>query len=409
MNKVWINISFVYLVIVALLGTFLRYMSFNLTDLNYSYLLHAHSHIAFLGWLFNIFFTILVYTFLNHEYRDKKKYQKFFWFTQLANVGMLVSFSVQGYGLYSIAFSTLHILLSFYFAIQFLSDAGKNPLNKTKNYLSFGFVKASVIFMLISALGPLSLGPIISLKGVSSELYYNAIYFYLHFQYNGWFSFAVLALFFRFLEKNNINFSFRMANIFYYCMLVSCIPSYLLSVLWMKPGLTIYTIAGLSAFIQLIGLIFLVIIIFKIKNELLKKYGEIVSLLMFIALFCFFTKVILQQLAAIPFVADKVYQSRNFIIGYMHMVFIGFITFYLIGYLITENIMPRRKILKTAMKLIVFGFITSEITLFVQGFIGNGSVAFLSMHMQLLFYASLITAIGIVVLTFNQLMPKSSG
>src|SRR5215210_4167580 len=90
---------------------------------NYKYLLHAHSHVAILGWLYSAFYVGIIQAYLPIEIQQKKKYWWQFWLAQLSVLGMLLSFPVQGYALYSITFSTLHIIISYFFIYHFLSDA----------------------------------------------------------------------------------------------------------------------------------------------------------------------------------------------------------------------------------------------------------------------------------------------
>ena len=50
--------------------------------------------------------------------------------------------------------------------------------------------------MLLSTLAIWSIPPIMIKMGAGSPIYQAAVQFYLHFQFNGWFIFAVLGLFF---------------------------------------------------------------------------------------------------------------------------------------------------------------------------------------------------------------------
>ena len=147
MNRTWLNISFLYLFVIAVLGGLLRLMAFVPTGLNYSNLLHTHSHIAFLGWIYNILFTIIIYSFLKPEKQKKKTYSVIFWLTQIANLGMLFSYPFQGYGAVSISFTTMHIFCSYAFAFYFLKDAKSSSDNYSKHKLQFSFIKAAIFFM----------------------------------------------------------------------------------------------------------------------------------------------------------------------------------------------------------------------------------------------------------------------
>ncbi len=402
MNKTWLNTSLLYLLITALLGSVLRLMGFVSLGFNYSNLLHTHSHIAFLGWVYNILFALLIYSFLSPQKQSNKIYQSLFWLTQAANIGMLLSFPIQGYGLFSIAFSTLHILTSFGFTYQFLKDASLNPDNKQR--LSFKFIKAGLFFMVISSLGPFSLGPILSANGGKSDLYYNAIYFYLHFQYNGWFSFAILGLFFRMLENNTISFSVKKGNLLRGLLFISVIPSYLLSVLWTKPHVSIYIIAGVSAFIQLTALIIFLSLIADKKFEIKSKFSGWVYFLMCFSLFCFCIKVILQFFTAFHYFADLAYQIRGFTIGYLHLVFIGFVSLFLFAFLVSHKELDLNRNNKTGMTLILLGFILNELLIFMQAistWIAKSMIGYY--YSSLLFYVNLLIVAGIVLLIASRL------
>ena len=54
---------------------------------------------------------------------DEKFYNRLFWVTQLAVVGMMIDFPAQGYAFVSILFSTLHIFCSYYFCYLIWKDA----------------------------------------------------------------------------------------------------------------------------------------------------------------------------------------------------------------------------------------------------------------------------------------------
>ena len=165
-NKTWIKTSVIYLVIVALMGVLLRLMFFApVSGINFKNILHAHSHVALLGWLYSAFFAALVYYFLPVEKANHKKYKKLFWITQIAVLGMLLSFPVQGYGAVSIAFSTMHIIASYFFIYYFLKDYKKSnnlAINPAKHSISASFIKASLFFMALSSLGPWMMGPVMA-------------------------------------------------------------------------------------------------------------------------------------------------------------------------------------------------------------------------------------------------------
>ncbi|MCK5867256.1 MAG: hypothetical protein KAG14_02565, partial [Mycoplasmataceae bacterium] len=104
--KVQINIALGYFLIIALLGTLLRLFFVTNIPLHYKHIVHAHSHVALLGWIYTALTSLIYFCYLK-EHQIQKKYNTLFWFTQVTIIGMLISFPIIGYALYSIIFSTL--------------------------------------------------------------------------------------------------------------------------------------------------------------------------------------------------------------------------------------------------------------------------------------------------------------
>ncbi|HBL80718.1 MAG TPA: hypothetical protein DDZ79_12765, partial [Aequorivita sp.] len=107
--------ALLYFLLVALMGVLLRFFFVTPISLNYKYILHAHSHTALLGWIY-LGLTTLVYKIFLSEAKKPKLYKRIFLFTNLCILGMLVTFPIQGYALYSIIFSTLFLFASYWFA-----------------------------------------------------------------------------------------------------------------------------------------------------------------------------------------------------------------------------------------------------------------------------------------------------
>ena len=119
----WIICCFFNFLIAAIMGLVMRFnYLFSLEGINYIYLLHAHSHVAMLGWAYLMIYSLVVYFFIPKDKSTKPVYNQLFWSTQLSVIGMMISFPIQGYALFSIVFSTLHILLSYVFCWLVWSD-----------------------------------------------------------------------------------------------------------------------------------------------------------------------------------------------------------------------------------------------------------------------------------------------
>ena len=268
-------------VIVAALGVLLRWQLFDPIDgLVYPYLIHAHSHLAFLGWVFMALFALLTYVFLPVEKVVKPVYSVLFVILQMANLGMLFTFPFTGYALWSIIFSSLHALASIVYAIIFIRDL-RFVAGQYNRYILL-LVKWSLILMIISNLGPFALGPIMAQGLGYSDIYYLVIYYYLHFQYNGWFTFAILGLLFRYFSREEIYFNPQQYKIFFYFNLIAVFPAYVLSALWLEPAIVWYWVGGMAALLQLVANFLLLQILLKHKIQLL-KIKPILKLLLTIA------------------------------------------------------------------------------------------------------------------------------
>ena len=394
MIRYWVKVSFIFLVIAAVLGVFLRYLLVSPVEgLNFKHFLHSHSHVAFLGWVFNALFAGIIFAFIPWK---ANSYRLLFWLLQIAVAGMLVMFPIQGYAAASITFSTLHIILSWWFAIKFYRDT-----RHVKNQLSLSFVRWSLLFMVISAAGPFALGAIMA-QGLSDTPLYNlSIYFYLHFQYNGWFSFAIFGLFFRFLETNGVAFSGRQSRFFLILMLVASIPGYALSALWLQPEIWVYILGIIAGTAQVLALVYLFLIIQGSKEALKSLVKKPVRHLLLFSFSAFLLKVILQFGSGFPALADLAYRARNLTIGYLHIVFLGFVTLFLISWFMQHNLLNTGAKGWSGIKLFLAGFIVSELIIFLQPLLILGGVGPLPFGEEILFAVSLLMPAGIILLFFK--------
>ncbi len=397
MRPPWLKIAFLNLLIVAVLGVFLRWQFVQPTPgINYKNFLHAHSHVALLGWLYSAFFVALLPSYLPEKLYRKKVYGWLFWLSQATVLGMLISFPIQGYALFSITFSTLHILLSYGFIYRFLKDSKHSELVKTRHRFSFKFIKAALFFMALSSLGPWALGPIMATGNSFTNIYYNAIYFYLHFQYNGWFSFAALGLFFWLLEHYNFQFDRKGGSFFFQVIFWACLPAYLLSVLWVKPDLWVYLVAGLTALVQVIALLLFIRICLPFWPYFKLKLNSWSKGLLVLSAVAFLLKILMQALSAFPYFADLSYKLRHFIIGYLHLVLIGFVSLYLLAFFLQAGWLKiKNRIAGTGLLLFILAFGLTEFLLFLQGAFYWMKLGEITHYNGLMFGISLFLPVGL--------------
>lgn len=388
MNQYY-KIPLLFLTIASCIGLLLRYHFIQPFQwLIFPYWLHAHSHLMFLGWVMNV----LYIAFVNHYVSDaSKRYIHLFIFLQLTLMGMMIAFPMQGYGLYSITFSTLHTVGIALFTYWIHQDTKHQTVT-----LSIWLMRKSLLFFLISALGPFTLGPLMANGLGHTPWYYSAIYFYLHFQYNGVFIFGCLSLLFHFFEQRGLSFNHETGIKSLKLLVVGTIVTYTLSVLWTSPGLWVNVIGGVGAVIQLVSFYYLWETIKPLIPQLKKDTPFTPLYFLYCAWLAFAVKLLLQLLSAWPTIAQLAYTNRSYIIAYLHFVLIGVVTFFLIGWLfITHRLGFTKTMLIFICTTLTTGFVGLEVVLIF------GMHSFNLMHYSL-FISSVLLTIGFAALLFNK-------
>nr|WP_281502532.1 hypothetical protein [Arenibacter sp. F20364] len=343
----------------ALLGVLLRTFVVAPMPINYRFIVHTHSHIALLGWVYIALTTLLYHLFMDKLTLDRK-YRRIFWFTQICLIGMLLSFPFQGYALFSIVFSTLFLFASYWFSAFFMKYTPKSFMG-TKAYIC---AKTALWFMIGSSVGPWSLGAIMTVLGPESIWYRLAIYFYLHFQYNGWMIMALAGLLFYLLEQLQINVPTRTFRSFFRYTVLGITLSFFLSILWTAPGFMYYILGGIGAILQLIGFGILIKICLVNRDVLKSALSRIQFNILKLGAFLLLVKMILQLLTALPYFANLATTVLDFTIGYLHWTFLGVIT---VGLFFFLEFFGLFKLSKAAFTIYLLGFIITESLIFYRG------------------------------------------
>lgn len=398
MTRAWVQTCIFYLLLTAMLGLFLRWLIiYPIPGVSFRYMQHTHSHIAFMGWVFNAFFVAIILGYFKNELGILKSFHKLFIFLQISVMGMLVTFPFQGYGLFSIAFSSLHTILAFWFVIKFLIIPRNHNL---KQYSSFKYLKVGFIFLAISALGPLALG-FISVQGMKdSDWYELAIYFFLHFQYNGWFLFVVFALFFQTIEHLKLPFSKSQVKRVLIYFAIACIPAFSLSTLWTHPPSWVYATGAVSGIMQVVGLILFIYCLIPVWKQFRASLPMLTRILWTVAFISLVIKITLQALSAIPYLADMAYYNRNIVIAFLHLTFIGKTTLFLLGWLIKEKLLIGSSAVKLGLSLFIGGFLLTEFWLLVPWLLPKVEFLMLNYNQFMLGISSLLM-LGVAIILFG--------
>lgn len=394
----WAVICLFNLLLVSILGCVMRYkIILPLKHIDQKNLLHTHSHFAFAGWITQALFCFLVnYLKENGIENAYKKYKPILFSNLLTAYAMFLTFPFTGYSLPSIFFSTLSIFISYWFAIV----CWKDLTNIYKNqYVVAKWFKAALSFLCLSSAGTFSLAFITASHQANTHLYLLSVYFFLHFQYNGWFLFACMGLFTSLLLKNRAKEYWLRKT--YFLFVTSCIPAYLLSALWLPLGKLMYIIIIIAVIFQLVGWGIVVSISRKSFNHFSSQNKSLSHLLCILIMFAMSSKLLLQAGSAIPSLSKLAFSIRPIVIGYLHLVLLGIISLFLFLHFLQTNAIHFSKTFKTGLYIFIAGIILNELFLMTQGLtdIWLSPQPFIN---TVLFYISLMLVAGISIVNISQ-------
>lgn len=393
--KFWLQFSLINLFIVALLGVTMRYkLGFEFPFFDQSHLIHSHSHFAFAGWLTHTLMVLMIY-FLQEKIPNLQlnKYKKIIIANLICAYGMLFFFIIQGYAMASIFFSTASILVSYAFGYLYLKDLKKLD----QDLAAINWFRAALIFNIISSLGTFYLAYMMATKTAVEHLKLSSIYYYLHFQYNGWFFFACMGLLFSFFKLKKSDNPFY--EIAFRLFAIACIPAYFLSLLWLEIPSWIYILAVIAALIQVYVWFKLLLILIKTQKEFLKNFGPLLQGILVFAYLALSLKFILQLSSTIPALGEIVFIYRPIVIAYLHLVLLAINSLFLLFYIYANHFISINKNIKIGLIVFSIGIFLNELVLGIQGIIPFGFPS-LPYTNELLFAVALLLLFGIGLITF---------
>lgn len=395
-TKLWLKFSIINLMLVSILGVLMRYkIGFEFPYLNQKYLQHAHSHFAFVGWITSTLYVLMV-DFIQSKIplTHYKQYKVLLLSNLICAYGMLISFTIGGYSIMSIVFSIGTIVISCFYMLYFYKDLNKIE----KGHPSISWFKAALWFNALSSLGTFYLAYMMTSKNFNQNLYLSSVYFFLHFQYNGFFIFTCMGLAYKKIQKVLPLFKpdASIFRLFFY----SFFPAYFLSLLWAKIPMWLYVIVVLSAFMQVYAWGKFA---WSIKNSFssmvdVTKFAKYLFLFVAIA---FSLKLLLQLGSTIPIVSKLAFGFRPVVIAYLHLVLLAVISIFLLAYMYTFKLIKKSKLCTVGIGLFTLGVLLNEIVLGGQG-IASFSFFLIPKVNETLFSVSVLLLISLILLVLSQ-------
>lgn len=363
--------------------------------IDYTDVRHGHSHVALLGWLFAAFYLVIIQVWR----LDWNNHKFLYALLQICVLGMTILFPMGGYTLWSILFTTAHLLLSYAVIYKVWKEIPSDKTTATK------LLQSSLIFLFVASLGTWALAYTMNyMKG--SALYYASIQWYLHFMFNGWMIFAMLAVVFKYLQSRLQSFDSRWNPYFFWSLIIATLATYALSVTWSTPYLSIFLINSIGVIVQLAALFFLVKIIAPLRAQLFRDMSPTSEILIKVAGAAFVLKIVFQGMVAIPFIATVSYTIKNFVIGFIHLLMLGSLSLFIIFAILHFQ---RFIVSRIAIWLTIAGIFATEVLLFLQGLLIWMQMGILPWYYDAITACSALLAIGVWWMTISLKRGTSSG
>ena len=390
----WTKITLINFLIVSIYGLIMRYkIAFPFPYLEQKNLQHAHSHFAFVGWV-SLLLMVLMIRVIRYKITEKnyKRLNFILFIHLLCAYALLISFTLSGYGVTSIVLSSLTIFISFAFAIIYFGSIKKLKDLDCKNWFS-----AALVFLVISSIGTFYLSYITATRQMTEHGYLASIYWYLHFQYNGWFFFACAGLFVDSLQKTKLRI--KSLNSIFWMFAISCIPAYGLSVLWLNLDTWIYVIVCIAAIVQFYAIVKFLIEISRVKFFSTIIHSPLMKFMVIFIGFALLLKFTLQLGSTVPAIAKFAFGFRPIVIAYLHLVFLAFTSLFLVSYIYLNNLLRFNKFSTAGILILSIGVILNEGVLGLQG-IASLTYTPIPYSNEALFGITLLLVISLIMVNF---------
>ena len=392
----WLKFSVFNFFLVAVLGVLMRYkIAYSLPIVDQKHVQEAHSHFAFYGWITLIIY-VLIIRYLHGIISDQqlKKYHTLLIVNAVSAYAMIPSFIYNGYYWLSIAASTAALLTSFVFFFFLIRDL------KGKQNISKPWFLGGLFFAVISSVGVFGLSYMMSTGNMTQNLYLSSTYYYLHFQYNGFFIFSCIGLLLHSLKEIGAEVTEKENKMIFWLMFVGCLVGFGLSVLWMKMPLWIFIAIILATIAQTLGAAKLYLVLKRNWAKLVLNFSALQRFVLMYVGFAFFAKIMLQLGSTIPALSQFAFGFRNVVIAYLHLILLMCVSVFLINQILATNVFKMTKPVILGLKLLLLGIFLNEAFL---GLMGVFSITYVAIPFaaQILLVVSLLMMFALLLIFFN--------
>lgn len=362
-KKIWVNLSITNLCIVAGLGVLMRSkMIFDLPWVDYNRVVDTHGHFAFMGWVTLALISLMVYEFPGELYK-KRVYQILLGAIFICSWATLFFSPFEKCKTITEYVSFIYILVTYFFAGVFIKDILKNGASRTVKLLSV----SAMACLVLSSFGAIMLAYLFSIKSLNAILYRDALFGYLHLQYNGFFTLAVFSLIYNKVVSNTDWKSRKALHWFAQLLCISIIPTMFLTFLWHATTLWVRIISGFGSLCLISSFVWFIISAPLLMKEF-KMVKPAIRYMIVLSISAFLVKILLQSLTFWGSINVLVFGNRPMIMGFLHLVFLGFVTLFLIAYYAQKGMLDTKSTFtRIALMVFTIAILVNETLLMLQG------------------------------------------
>jgi hypothetical protein len=212
-------------------------------------------------------------------------------------------------------------------------------------------------------------------------------------------------LLFSFLFQKGFLPSVVISKKLFLILAITVVPAFFLSILWLKLPPVLQWIANITGIAQLVVLLFFfrIFSLFKKRDSQTLSYNT--RILWMLASIAFILKILLQALSIFPYLSNYAFGFRPVVIGYLHLSFLGIISFFILGYINQLFHQRHFHLSVTGVYMFIVGVLVQEVILMFQG-LEAMNFSPLPYANILLFYCAILIALGLIVIVFSVRKPK---
>ena len=381
-----LKLSVFNLFIVAVLGVLMRYkIAFSFPFLSQKHIQESHYHFAFYGWIASCIYIFMAeYLHKNKPEQNLKKYQSLILANFIASYGLLFSFLSGGHSWLSSAFSFVAILVSFVFFYVFVKDS-KSIKDTSKSWFL-----GALFFSMFSSLGVFALSYMMLTKHVLQDIYLATSYFFLHFQYNGFFLFSCIGLLIYSLKEIGVKLEEKENRLIFWLMFVGCLIGYGLSILWAKLPIWFFVPVIIATLMQTYGAVKLFQFIRLNWIQIKKAWTPLQRFVLLYVGLAFGVKILLQLGSNIPAVSQFAFGFRNIVIAYLHLILLMCVSTFLVNQIVTNSNFKHSNLGMNGLKLFMLSVFFNELLLGIMGVFSIKYIAVPNAHEYLVYISGLI-------------------